>query len=66
MHKRSWNDKNLIAGPDGAQNQERLFWRRPVANHCSALRVRFEMRTETHVVRYYFPMNFSTSPQHQI
>lgn len=65
-HKRSWNEKNLIAGPDGSGKQEWLCWRRPVASHCSTLRVRFKMRIETHVVRYHFPILIKTGRYLQI
>lgn len=33
MHMRSWNEKNMIVGPYGVRNYERVCWQGSVANH---------------------------------
>jgi hypothetical protein len=36
-HKCCWKEQNLVTGPDGARNQERLCWRGPAAIYCNAM-----------------------------
>jgi hypothetical protein len=36
----------MVKGPDGAWNQESLWWRRPAANYCSAHNRKAENWTE--------------------